>query len=331
MTVPHRALVLTAGAGTRLRPLSYVRAKPAVPVAGVPLIRRVLSWLVRQHVEEVALNLHALPATITGVVGDGRDLGVRVRYLWEPRILGSAGGPRAALPLLGSGIFFIVNGDTLTDLDLSALAAAHHRSGAQVTLAVIDNPDPDRYGGVVTDDEGWVRQFISPGDPTPSVHFVGVQLVDASVFHPLPAGLPAATIGGLYSTLVASDPHAILAYRVSARFLDVGTPADYLASSLMVAADEGLDSLPHGARVRIDSTARLCRTAVWNDVHIERDCELVDCVIADGAHLDAGLRFRDVAIVPARDPIGPNERRIGRLLVAPLAGADSARVAREPR
>src|SRR5215475_574574 len=112
------ALVLTAGLGTRLQPLTRVRAKPAVPVAGEPIVTRIIRWLARQHVTELTLNLHHLPETLAARVGDGSDLGAHVRYSWEqPEVLGSAGGPRRALPIIGSARFFLVNGDTLTNLD----------------------------------------------------------------------------------------------------------------------------------------------------------------------------------------------------------------------
>src|SRR5688500_5937251 len=111
----RRALVLTAGLGTRLQPLTLVRAKPAIPVAGEPLVRRLVRWLAAHGVTDVVLNLHHLPATLTAVVGDGSDLGSLVRYSWEqPQVLGSAGGPRQALPILGADAFLIANGDTLS-------------------------------------------------------------------------------------------------------------------------------------------------------------------------------------------------------------------------
>src|ERR1700730_10237749 len=117
----RHALVLTARLGTRLQPLTFVRAKPAIPVAGQPLIRRIITWLSGQGVTQLVLNLHHLPHTLTAVVGDGSDLGVRVRYSREqPVVLGSAGGPRHALPMIGSDPFFLINGDTMTDLDLQA-------------------------------------------------------------------------------------------------------------------------------------------------------------------------------------------------------------------
>ena len=131
------ALVLTAGLATRLRPLSFVRAKAAMPVGGEPIVRRILRELRASGIQEAVLNLHHLPHTITRVVGDGSDLDMRVRYSWEQPVLGSAGGPRQALPLLDAATFLIVNGDTLTDVDIAALVAEHKQSGALVTMAVV--------------------------------------------------------------------------------------------------------------------------------------------------------------------------------------------------
>jgi len=135
------ALVLTAGLATRLRPLSLVRAKAALPVAGEPLVNRILRQLSSAGVEDAVLNLHHLPHSITRHVGDGAQLGLRVRYSWEDPVLGSAGGPTRALPLIRAlpgapSTFLIVNGDTLTDVDPGAVAAAHRASGALITMAV---------------------------------------------------------------------------------------------------------------------------------------------------------------------------------------------------
>src|SRR5437868_5530059 len=133
-----QALVLTAGRGRRLRPLTYARAKPAIPVAGEPMIRRIIAWLATHGVRDLVLNLHHLPETLTAVVGDGADLGARVRYSWEPMILGSGGGPRLAQAIVGARTFWIINGDTLTDVNMAALAAQHASSPlARVTLALV--------------------------------------------------------------------------------------------------------------------------------------------------------------------------------------------------
>src|SRR3954447_21518104 len=106
----RHALLLTAGLGTRLRPLTDRRAKPAIPVGGEPMVRRILAWAAGHGIADAVLNLHHRPDTLTAAVGDGRDLGVRVRYSWEqPAILGSAGGPRLALPIVGADTFFLIN------------------------------------------------------------------------------------------------------------------------------------------------------------------------------------------------------------------------------
>src|SRR5439155_10485040 len=229
-----------AGLGTRLRPLSDVRAKPAVPVGGEPLVRRIIAWLASHAVRDVVLNLHHRAETITAVVGDGSDLGVAARYSWEqPRVLGSAGGPRQALPLLDGDTLLIVNGDTLTDVNLSEMEAAHARSGAAVTLALVPNSDYERYGGVVLDDDRRVTGFVARGPAAAgSYHFVGVQLASRAVFEPLPAGQPLSTIGGVYDDWMRAKPDSIRGFISSASFSDIGTPADYWRTSHALAARE---------------------------------------------------------------------------------------------
>ena len=226
------ALVLTAGLGTRLRPLTLVRAA-GDPVAGEPLIRRIIHWLAANGVANLTLNLHHLAETMTKIVGDGSDLGVKVRYSWEqPVILGSAGGPRRALDIIGAETFFLINGDTLTDLNLRALAESHAQSGALVTLALVPNVEPLRYGGVKLAADGRVVGFVPRGPAAAgSLHFIGAQIVDRSVFAGLPAGQPVSSIGGSYDRLLAGEPGAIRGFVTNASFSDIGTVADYWHTS----------------------------------------------------------------------------------------------------
>ncbi|MES1254427.1 MAG: NDP-sugar synthase [Acidobacteriota bacterium] len=229
-----RALVLAAGLGTRLRPLSDVRAKPAIPVAGEPMIRRIVAWLVGHGVAEIVVNLHALPHTVTAVLGDGSDLSAHVRYSWEqPHVLGSAGGPRHALSMLGDDPFLLVNGDTLTDLDIAPLVRAHHDGAALVTLALVANREPHRYGGVRTNAQHAVTGFVPRGAAAEgSGHFVGVQVVSPEVFRSLPDGRPRNSIGDVYDTLLAARPGAIAGYVTEhTAFWDIGTPSDYVRTT----------------------------------------------------------------------------------------------------
>jgi mannose-1-phosphate guanylyltransferase len=272
-------LVLTAGLGTRLWPLTDVRAKPAIPVAGEPLVRRIARWLASQGITDLVLNLHHRPETIAAVVGDGGDLGVRVRYSWEqPRVLGSAGGPRLALPLIGEDEFAIVNGDTLTDLDVSALAAAHAASGALVTLALVPNREFHRYGGVQLDAAGCVVGFPRRGPSAEgSYHYIGVQIAHAAAFRGLASGEPANSIGGVYDALMTARPGSVRGYVCDAGFDDIGTVADYWRT-----CERLVDA---GARVgrasRIDPSARVTGSIVWDDVAIGRNATIDTCIVTD--------------------------------------------------
>jgi len=229
----RQALVLAAGLGTRLRPLTNVCAKPALPVAGEPIVRRIARWLATHGVRDLVVNLHYLPQTVTAVLGDGSDLSVRVRYSWEqPRILGSAGGPRQALDILGAETFVIVNGDTLTDLNLQALMDAHRASDALVTMALIPNHEPEKYGGVLLDRDDCVTAFVPRGAAAVgSHHFIGVQVAGAAAFRGVPMGQPAQSVGGVYETLIAARRGAIRGIVSTASFWDIGTVEDYERTS----------------------------------------------------------------------------------------------------
>ncbi len=322
------ALVLTAGLGTRLHPLTLDRAKASLPVAGEALVRRILRWLRQQGITEVMLNLHHRPESIARLVGDASDLRLRVRYSWEPVLLGSAGGPRRAMEVLGAERLLVVNGDTLTDLDISGMVAVHLDSGAMVTMALIDHPAPTAYGGVDVDTDGWIRSFPGPAartegpasrqSPGGAYHFIGVQLVEARALAELPADQPAETVRGLYPSLIAQQPHAIRAFPCDAAFHDIGNPEDYLAANLALARIEGSPLV--AADVRIDATATVVRSVVWNGVEVGPHATIEECVLGDGVRIPEGARIERSVIVRAtgRRPEGM-EQPMGHLLVAPLA------------
>jgi NDP-sugar pyrophosphorylase family protein len=318
------ALVLTAGLATRLRPLSYLRAKAVLPVAGEPLVSRMLRALTAAGVTRAVLNLHHLPQTITAEVGDGSALGLTVRYSWEVPVLGSAGGPKRALPLLfDEGVrpgarqpFLIVNGDTLTDFDVRTLVDDHRAHDALVTMAVVANREPEKYGGVVVAGDGTVRGFVRRGSREPSYHFFGMQVVDAAAFASVPDDVPYETVMTLYPALIAERPGSVRALRCEAEYLDIGSPADYLHTSLRVAM--GDDGALRGARCRVAPTARLDDTILWDDVVVGDGVYLHECVVADGARVPDGTSWTRVTIRPASGQLAPDERHVGDLAVAAL-------------
>jgi NDP-sugar pyrophosphorylase family protein len=322
------ALLLTAGLGTRLRPLSFVRAKGALPLGGEPLARRILRWLGTAGVRDAVLNLHHLPHTLTGRIGDGSDIGMRVRYSWEMPVLGSAGGPRRALPLLrgtlhgvpderpvSDGAFLIVNGDTLTDINIAALLAAHRASGAMVTMAVIPNTEPEKYSGIAADADGRFLGFVPRGSTDGSFHFVGVQIAEPAAFQSVPPDTPY-EVRTVYPALCAARPGSVRLFRTSADFLDIGTPSDYLNTALMIAGRERLQSV--GARTRVNFSATVERSVLWDDVVVEQGAMLKECVVADGVVVPADTSWHGVTLRVPDGSLAPGERVIEGLAVCPL-------------
>ena len=292
------ALVLCAGYGTRLDPLTRLVAKPAVPLAGRALILRVLDWLRAQGVTDVVINLHHRPETIAREVGDGAHLGLRVRYSWEQPLLGSAGGPRHALPLLDAPSFLIVNGDTLCAIDLPALVRAHDATGADVTMAVAPHPAPERYSGVVSDAGSVVTGFAPKGPAAAGTgHFVGVQVVSRSVFEPLPDGVPLDTVAGVYRDRLAGGWTGLRVHQIREPVIDVGTARDYLAAALALAVPPGGTVIESGATV--SASARLTRTVVWPGAVIADEARLEDCIVATGAIVPARFRAALSVLVPS--------------------------------
>ena len=331
------ALVLTAGLATRLRPLSFVRAKAALPVAGAPLFGRILRSLSGAGVRDVVLNLHHLPHTLTRLLGDGAELGVRIRYSWEVPVLGSAGGPKRAVPLLhepgnlstsgssvpnpesripspDSGTFLIINGDTLTDVNLGAVVDDHRRSGALVTMAVVPNTEPTKYSGVRVTPEGEFAGWVPRASQEPSYHFIGVQVAEAAAFASVPADVPS-EVRALYQTLAAARPGAVRAFRTQAEFFDIGTPSDYLETSLRLAARERTATAAHA---EIRQTARVERSVLWDDVIVEDGAMLRECVVTDGVRVPADTSWHGVTIRNASEELAPGERRIDGLAIASL-------------
>ena len=150
-----QALVLAGGEGTRLRPLTSTIPKPVVPLVGRPFISYMLQWLREHGVDDVILGCGFMADAVRAVLGDGSSLGIRLRYLEEPRPLGTGGALKFAESLLEER-FFMLNGDVLTDMDLTAQLEQHERTGARATLSLYRGRGPSAYGLVRCDPDGAV-------------------------------------------------------------------------------------------------------------------------------------------------------------------------------
>lgn len=285
------ALILAAGLGTRLQPLSTYRAKPALPVAGTPLIARMLRHLRGAGVRRVVINLHHRADSITRIVGDGSTFDLDVKYSWETTILGSAGGPARAVPLLEADRFLIVNGDMITDVDVRALVARHVDTNALVTMAVIDGLPG--YNGVIADARGIVSGF---GKRPGAFHFIGVQVVNASVFAGIRIDASSETVHGFYPQLIATKPEAVRVFHSKASYFDIGSPRGYLETVKTIAAREGR-ALDRGAGCIVAADASLHNTILWDRVTIGAGAKLNDCIVADDVAVPPGSEYSRSSLV----------------------------------
>ncbi|HEV3320481.1 MAG TPA: NDP-sugar synthase [Solirubrobacteraceae bacterium] len=162
-----RAMVLAAGLGTRLRPLTYEITKPMVPVLDRPVMAHILDLLDRHGFEETIANLHYFPDSIR------EHFGERVTYRFEPELLGTAGGVRACAEFFGEDSFLVISGDALTDIDLTALAARHRETGGIATLAVKKVPDTREFGVVLHDRDGRITGFQEKPRPDEALSDLG--------------------------------------------------------------------------------------------------------------------------------------------------------------
>jgi NDP-sugar pyrophosphorylase family protein len=154
-----KVMIMAAGKGTRLRPITDLVPKPMAPIANRPALYHIVRLLRRHGISDIIMNLHHLPDTITDYFGDGRGMGVNLSYSLEPTLLGTAGGVKNNEGFLSGDTFLVMSGDALTDIDLTGLLAAHRRNGSIATLAAKEVDDPSLYGVVVADDDGRVVGF----------------------------------------------------------------------------------------------------------------------------------------------------------------------------
>ena len=186
-----KALILAAGEGTRLRPLTLDKPKPMLPVAGIPLLEHILLWLRKHGVDQVAINLNYRPEAITGYLGDGSRWGVEITYSYEDPILGTAGAAKRLEEYFEDGPFVIVYGDVLTDMDLMRLLRFHHDREAAATMALYQVENPSACGLVGLDGRGRITCFVEK--PPPEEVFTdlanaGVLVLEPELLDDIPPG-----------------------------------------------------------------------------------------------------------------------------------------------
>jgi NDP-sugar pyrophosphorylase family protein len=221
-----RALILAAGEGTRLWPLTADRPKPMVEVAGRPLLEWIIGWLRAYGVQEIAINLHHRPEPLVEYFGDGRAHGVRLTYSPEDRLLGSAGAAKRLESFFGGDDFLVIYGDVLTDLPLDVFWAGHRAGGGAATLAVTPVEDVTRVGVVELGEAGTIRGFREKpavGETTSKLGNGGIYALSARVLARLEAG-PADFGQHVFPALLDAGER-LVAWPFDGYLLDIGDPA----------------------------------------------------------------------------------------------------------
>jgi NDP-sugar pyrophosphorylase family protein len=224
-----KAMILAAGLGTRLRPLTNVMPKPLLPVGGRPLIVWNLLLLKRHGISEAVINLHHLGPMIQQALGDGERFGLRLTYSHEPVILGTGGGIKQAEPYFNGEPFLVLNGDTLFELDLGAVMAFHREQDAAATLVLRRDADAARWGLVEIDDQAVVTRITGRGrDTAGTTHprmFAGIHILHPRLLRSVPAGKESSIIDAYVRGI--QEGERIVGYDFEGYWTDVGTPDRY--------------------------------------------------------------------------------------------------------
>jgi mannose-1-phosphate guanylyltransferase len=304
-----QAVILAGGSGTRLRPLTSRVAKPVVTLVDRPFIVYMLDWLRRHAITDVILCCGFQADGVAAVLGDGSRYGVRLRYVAESEPLGT-GGPLALAGELLDERFLVCNGDILTDIDLSAQIAAHERSGAVATLALVEVADASAYGLVRCAPDGAVLAFVEkPAGPVEDALIsAGAYVLERSVLDLIPAGREVSIEREVWPSLIGAG---LYGHRAEGYWLDIGTPERYLQGSFDIVAgalevDGGTfrESRAIGARCEIAADARIGQLVVLGeDVQVGSGASIERSVVLAGAQIGVGCVLRD-SIVAERAKIG---------------------------
>lgn len=282
-----QALILAGGEGTRLRPLTSTVPKPVVPLVDRPFITFMIDWLRGHGVDDVVMSCGHMADGVRRVLGDGSALGVRLRYMEEPRPLGTGGALKYAEDLMDER-FLMLNGDVLTDIDVSAQLAQHSRTGAQATLALYPVDDPSAYGLVRLAADDAVTEFVEKPAPdqidTNNIS-AGVYVLERSVLSLLTKGAPASIERDVFPRLVGNG---LFGHVSQGYWKDIGTPERYLEATFDIL--EGT--------VHTEVAARMGANYVCLEQDVTSDGRIVpSALVESGCRIAEGARIGGRAVL----------------------------------
>jgi NDP-sugar pyrophosphorylase family protein len=297
-----RALILSAGYGTRLWPLTEDRTKPAIPILGKPLVGYVAEYVARYGCDEVVVNLHHRPESVRRALGDGSKFGVKLHYVEEPEILGTSGAMDNARALLEGKTFVVINGKIITDIDLNAALETHRQTKAIATLVLLPNPSCERFS-IVNVSEGLLRGFggmPTKGDfpdDSPPLMFTGIQILEPGIFDYIPRGVFSHSTTDVYPQAIAKGER-IAVHVAGGNWYELSTIRRYLDISLLLMAQADI-SITQGSGCEISGSADVSDAILWDNVRVESGAQVRRAVLADNVTIPAGEVIEDAAVVRA--------------------------------
>ena len=263
------------------------------------MIERVLEWLARHGVEEAVLSLGYRPDAFLEAYPDGQACGVRLVYAVEDSPLDTAGAIRfAALEGGVDATFVVVNGDVLTDLDVTSLVEFHRSRPAEATIALTPVDEPSRFGVVPTDEEGRVTAFIEkppPGQAPTNLINAGTYILEATVLDRIPGGRKVSIERETFPALVADGK--LFAKGSTARWLDAGTPETLLDANLAYAPVGVFPGSIVAEDAKVHTGVRIERSVIMEGAEIGADALIEGSIIGAGVRVGAGARITNLSVL----------------------------------
>jgi mannose-1-phosphate guanylyltransferase len=307
-------MILAAGLGTRLRPITYAMPKPMVPVLNRPVMEHIARLLARHSFEEAIANLHWFPETIEGHFGDGSAFGLHLSYSREEKLLGTSGGVRNAADFLGDS-FLIISGDALTDIDLAAMREFHESHDGIATLATKRVDDTSQFGVAITGADGRIQGFQEKPDPAEALSDLancGIYMFRREIFDFFPAPGAAKLAGpedppgfadwatDVFPALLEGDV-PFYSHEIDAYWNDIGNLDELREGNLdalngAVAVEPGAPEVAEGVRAAspLDGAEVTAPALIGEGVEIGADARIEGpAIVGDGCRIGDGAIVRD--------------------------------------
>lgn len=303
-------MILAAGFGTRLWPLTVGRTKPAIPFLNRPLIAYTIEYLKRYGIDDLIINLHHEPDSVRESIGDGTQYDVRIDYsVEEPEILGTSGALDRVRDRIDQDTFVVINGKIITDIDLGAAITTHRSRKALATLVLLPNQKRERFSEVKITEDGRISEFAGFPEPItqPSANpnpqfplmFTGIHILEPGIFDYIPRGVFSDSVRDVYPKAMADgkNVNAHIACGDSS-WRELSTIERYLEISLEFLRREGRDVIKDSGG-DIATSATVERSVLWKRVRVESGARLSECIVGDDVIIPSGAEFRRAAIVRA--------------------------------